>query len=115
MKAGAAPNQTLHIRKAHDLLASTNRNIDGRGYEQLVGALERLRGTSIKTNIKTGGEEITSGFGLIDSWNIIRHTASGRMSEMRVNQWREFWIASGKPELKDPDAALVGFCKHRRQ
>jgi hypothetical protein len=36
-------------------------------------------------NIKTGGQEITSGFGLIDSWNIIRHTDSSRMSEMCVN------------------------------
>jgi plasmid replication initiation protein len=84
MKSGAAPNRTLHI-KAHDLLVSTNRNIDGRGYEQLIAALERLRGTSIKTNIKTGGIENTSGFGLIDSWNVMRHTDSGRMSEMRVN------------------------------
>lgn len=84
MKSGAAPSRTLHI-KAHDLLVSTNRNGDGRGYEQLIAALERLRGTSIKTNIKTGGEEVTAGFGLIDSWSIIRHTASGRMSEMRVN------------------------------
>jgi hypothetical protein len=252
MKAGATPNRTLHI-KAHDVLVSTNRNIDGRGYEQLVSALERLRGTSIKTNIKTGGQEITSGFGLIDSWNVIRHSESGRMAEMRVNlsdwvynavtkhevltlhrdyfrlrkplerrmyelarkhcgqqdewaisldllrkkcgsassdkefrrlvsliceedaehhhmpdyavrldgntvrftnrntmkplpspehtlfpvldaetyhearivapgydvyaleqQWREFWVASGKPELKSPDAAFVGFCKHRQ-
>jgi len=84
MKTGAAPSRTLHI-KAHDLLVSTNRNIDGRGYEQLIAALERLRGTSIKTNIKTGGVESTSGFGLIDSWNVMRHTDSGRMSEMRVN------------------------------
>src|SRR5208282_2812053 len=84
MKDGAAPSRTLHI-KAHDLLVSTNRNIDGRGYEQLIAALERLRGTSIKTNIKTGGIESTSGFGLIDSWNVMRHTDSGRMSEMRVN------------------------------
>jgi len=68
-----------------DLLVSTNRNIDGRGYEQLIAALERLRGTSIKTNIKTGGIESTSGFGLIDRWNVMRHTDSGRMSEMRVN------------------------------
>jgi hypothetical protein len=253
MKAGVAPNRTLHI-KAHDLLVSTNRNIDGRGYEQLVSALERLRGTSITTNIKTGGQEITAGFGLIDSWNVIRHSESGRMAEMRVNlsdwiynavtkhevltlhrdyfrlrkplerrmyevarkhcgqqdewaislellrkkcgsassdkefrrlvsvictedaehhhmpdyavrldgdnvrftnrstmkplpspehtlfplldaetynearivapgydvyyleeQWREFWLASGKPELKSPDAAFIGFCKHRHQ
>src|SRR3954471_3569213 len=80
MNAGIEPNRTLHI-KAFDLLVSMNRNIDGRGYEQLVAALDRLSGTRIRTNIKTGGEEITSGFGLIDSWNIIRHSESGRMSE----------------------------------
>jgi hypothetical protein len=84
MNAGMAPHRTLHI-KAHDLLVSTNRNIDGRGYEQLVAALDRLSWTRIKTNLRTGRQEITSGFGLIDSWNIIRHTESGRMSEMRIN------------------------------
>jgi plasmid replication initiation protein len=84
MNAGLDPHKTLHI-KAYDLLVATNRSTDGRGYEQLVAALDRLRGTSIRTNIKTGGEEITSGFGLIDSWNIIRHTDSGRMAEIRVN------------------------------
>src|SRR6202041_2091205 len=46
---------------------------------------ERLKGTSITTNIKTGGVENASGFGLIDSWNILRNTASGRMSEMGIN------------------------------
>ena len=84
MNAGLEPHRTLHI-KAFDMLVSTNRNIDGRGYEQLVAALDRLSGTRIRTNIKTGGEEITSGFGLVDSWNIIRHSDSGRMSEIRVN------------------------------
>lgn len=84
MNDGQEPHRTLHI-KAIDLLMSTNRNIDGRGYEQLVAALDRLSGTRIRTNIKTGGEEITSGFGLIDSWNITRHEESGRMAEVRIN------------------------------
>lgn len=84
MNAGEEPKRTLHL-KAYDLLVATNRNIDGRGYEQLIAALDRLSGTRIRTNIKTSGEEITSGFGLIDSWNVIRHTSSGRMSEVRVN------------------------------
>jgi hypothetical protein len=84
MNAGEEPRRTLHL-KAYDLLVATNRNIDGRGYEQLVSALDRLSGTRIKTNIRSGGQEITSGFGLIDSWNILRHSSSGRMSEVRVN------------------------------
>ncbi len=84
MNMGADLHKTLHL-KAYDLLVATNRNTDGRGYEQLVGALDRLSGTRIKTNIKTGNQEEIDGFGLIDSWKIIRQTASGRMTELRIN------------------------------
>lgn len=84
MNAGGELKKTLHL-KAYDLLISTNRNIDGRGYEQLAAALDRLSGTRITTNIKTNGEEVTEGFGLIDSWRVVRHTSSGRMIELRVN------------------------------
>jgi hypothetical protein len=98
MKDGCTPGRTLHI-KAYDLLVATNRNSDGRGYEQLVAALERLKGTSIKTNIKTGGVENTSGFGLIDSWNVMRNTASGRMSELRINLSDWVYNAVAKHEV----------------
>jgi plasmid replication initiation protein len=84
MNNGAELHKTLHL-KAYDLLVATNRNTDGRGYEQLKGALDRLSGTRIRTNIKTGDQEITEGFGLIDSWRIIRQTSSGRMTELRIN------------------------------
>lgn len=67
---------------------ATNRNTDGRGYEQLKSALDRLSGTRIRTNITTGGEEVTEGFGLIDGWKIIRQTATGRMTELRVTELR---------------------------
>jgi plasmid replication initiation protein len=80
---GAKLQKDLHL-KAYDLLVATNRNTDGRAYEQLKGALDRLSGTRIRTNIKTGNEEITEGFGLIDSWKIIRQTSSGRMTELRI-------------------------------
>lgn len=76
--------KTLHL-KAYDLLVATNRSTDGRGYEQLKDALDRLSGTRIRTNIKTGKQEITEGFGLIDSWRIVRQMDGGRMSELRVN------------------------------
>lgn len=83
MNTGVELQRTLHLR-AYDLLVATNRNTDGRGYEQLRSALDRLSGTRIRTNIKTGDEEVTEGFGLIDSWKIIRQTASGRMTELRI-------------------------------
>jgi hypothetical protein len=83
LNAGAELQKTLHL-KAYDLLVSTNRNTDGRGYEQLKSALDRLSGTRIRTNIKTNGEPITEGFGLIDNWRIARQTENGRMTELRI-------------------------------
>jgi plasmid replication initiation protein len=81
---GTKLQKDLHL-KAFDLLVATNRNTDGRAYEQLKGALDRLSGTRIRTNIKTGNEEVTEGFGLIDSWKIIRQASSGRMTELRIS------------------------------
>lgn len=75
--------QTLELN-AHELLVWTNRQTTGGGYQRLKAAFERLAGTRITTNIKAGGEEITEGFGLIESWRIVRETQSGRMSELRV-------------------------------
>ncbi len=53
LNAGLRPHKTLHL-KTYDLLVSTNRNTDGRGYEQLEAALDRLSGTRKKTN-ESGG------------------------------------------------------------
>lgn len=81
---GAPLHKTLHL-KAYDLLVSTNRNTDGRGYEQLEAALDRLSGSRIKTNLKTNQQSIKEGFGLIDSWKVIRNTKSERMSEIQIS------------------------------
>jgi plasmid replication initiation protein len=81
--AGEPLAQTLHLN-AHDLLVWTNREISGDGYRRLKEAFERLRGTSITTNIKTNGEDEVQGFGLIESFRIVRETKSGRMTEMQV-------------------------------
>lgn len=70
--------------QASDLLKSTNRMTTGRGYELLKAALERLAGTRISTNIKTGGHEIFSTFGLIERATIVRETREGRMIEVEV-------------------------------
>lgn len=79
---------TIRFR-ACDLLSATNRGTDGRGYEQLKAALERLKGTTITTNIITGGKEEFDGFGLIDRFKIVRETRDGRMQEVeiRLSEW----------------------------
>lgn len=80
---GREVSQTVRFR-AYDLLTATNRGTDGRGYEQLKAALERLAGTRITTNIVTGDVEILKGFGLIDSFEIVRQTRDGRMQEVEI-------------------------------
>jgi plasmid replication initiation protein len=78
LNEGRPTSPVLHL-KAHDLLVATNRETSGDGYRRLREALERLSGTRIVTNIATGGIESTRGFGLIDSWEILRRTRGGRM------------------------------------
>ena len=81
MNRGEAPSRTVHL-KAYDLLVATNRRTDGRAYEQLKAAFERLRGTSITTDIVTGDERVIHGFGLIDNWKIV---AKDKKSERMVS------------------------------
>lgn len=70
--------------KAYDLLRSTNRVTSGEGYQGLKAAMERLRGTSISTNVITGGKETYEVFGLIDKARIVRETREGRMEEIEI-------------------------------
>ena len=74
---------------AYDLLVTTNRTTGGRSYEELRAAFERLRGTSIVTDITTKGIRQRRGFGLIDNWEIVDKAASGRMLAVAItlNQW----------------------------
>ncbi len=83
INAGRAVSQVLHL-KAHDLLVATNRETSGDGYKRLRDALDRLAGTRITTNMVTGGQEVTTGFGLIESWEIVRHTRAGRMVSVSI-------------------------------
>lgn len=74
---------------AHDLLVATGRETSGDGYRRLRDAFERLVGTRITTNIVTGETETTTGFGLIESWEIVRRTRAGRMTSVSVtlSEW----------------------------
>ena len=83
INAGRAVSRTLQL-KAHDLLVATNRETSGDAYRRLREAFERLAGTRITTNIVTGDRETTTGFGLIESWEIVRKTRGGRMVSVSV-------------------------------
>ncbi len=88
LNAGQPVSRTLSLR-AHDLLVATGRETSGDGYRRLVDAFERLAGTRITTNIATDLTTTTTGFGLIESWRIVRTTQGGRMVQVLVtlSEW----------------------------
>ena len=89
MKESHEINQRVRLT-AYDLLVSTNRQTNDLGYKRLENALNRLRGTTINTNIKTNGLIITEGFGLIDSWEAVRKDGfTGRLLalEIKLSDW----------------------------
>ena len=65
-----AKNRTVRF-VVYDYLVSTNKPTGGKEYQRLEAALERLSGTRIKTDIKTGGTRVKEGFGIIETWAIV--------------------------------------------
>jgi plasmid replication initiation protein len=74
---------------SHDLLVFTNRGTAGNA--ALSEALDRLAGTRIKTNIRTGDEEQLDSFGLIDASSMRRKhdQRDGRLLwvEIKLSDW----------------------------
>lgn len=74
----------------YDYLISTNKPTGGKEYQRLETAFERLRGTSIKTDIKTGGQRVKEGFGIIERWKIIEKSPTDERMvavEVTLSEW----------------------------
>jgi plasmid replication initiation protein len=56
-----------------------------------------------------------SAFPLLDaeSYHDARTVAPGYDVYFLEQEWRTFWVESGRPELKSPNAAFIAFCKRR--
>lgn len=75
---------------SRELLVFVNRGTAGKDYKALQEAVDRLAGTRISTNIRTGDEEQYDTFGLIDSASIRRkHGLDGRLlwCEIKLSEW----------------------------
>jgi len=74
---------------AYDYLIATNKQTSGIQYQQLKDGLSRLKGTVIKTNIKTNGKEATREFSLIDEWGVVKEDNNQRMVavEVKLSDW----------------------------
>lgn len=74
----------------YDYLVATNKAIGGFEYRRLETALERLAGTRIKTDIRTGGERVKNGFGIIESWTIVEKSPDDERMiavEVTLSKW----------------------------
>lgn len=74
----------------YDYLVVTNRGVSGDDYKRLQEAFERLAGTRITTDIRTGGERVKEGFGLIDTWRIVEKSRDDERMvavEITLSKW----------------------------
>lgn len=84
-----AKNRTVRF-VVHDYLISTNKPTGGNQYERLEVALDRLAGTRIKTNIRTGGTLVKQNFGIIDKWKIVERSPDDERMialEVTISEW----------------------------
>jgi len=89
LKRGEQVGQRLRIT-SHDLLVFTNRGTSGKDYDAMCEGIDRLAGTRITTNIRTGEEEQRDSFNLIDASSIKRkHGLDGRLLwvEIKLSDW----------------------------
>jgi hypothetical protein len=65
--------------------------------------------------IKTVQPFLQADFPVLDpeTYHDARTVAPGYDVYVLEQEWRMFWLDSGKPELKSPDAAFIGFCRCR--
>ncbi|MFL5281817.1 MAG: replication initiator protein A [Rhodopila sp.] len=91
IERGEEVSRTVRIA-AYDMLRVTRRHTGKNGYQEIYDALFRLRSTTITTDIQSGGERETRGFGWIDSFRILtRENKTGNRVmqglEITLNDW----------------------------
>jgi len=80
---------------AHEAMVATNWRTNRESYKRFEDALDRLRGTTIKTDIPTADHAQLDGFGLIDAYRITRRNEEGEEStfgrmthvKIKVSDW----------------------------
>lgn len=84
-----ACNRTVRFT-AYDYLVSTNRTTDGHSYKRLSESFTRLRGTTLRTNIKAGGQRVSNIFGILDQVEIVEKSPQDERMiavEVTLSKW----------------------------
>lgn len=107
MNAGLKVSPLVNVHGC-DLLRTIGRGCSGADYQRLRTALTRLRGTTIRTRIKTGGRQTESGFGLIDAWTLIEQPSHSPRLQIRLGDW--LYRAILADEVLVVDDRYFGLC-----
>lgn len=105
---GRIPSPVIQIR-AYDLFVATNKKqVGGGNYAQLMDSLERLAGTRIKTNIKTGDSVDRYNFGLVVQYKVHERQVGDRRDQMssiaiELPTWLYRAVVSGEVLTLDRD------------
>jgi len=111
-----AKNRKIRFR-VYDYLVSTNRPIGGEHYKRLEAGLDRLKGTTIKTNVVAGRARIKHAFGLIDDWRIVERSATDERMigvEITLSEWLYNAIAAREVLTLNRDYFRLGGALERR-
>ena len=94
-----ARNQGLPVSRrvcvsSYDFLVATERGDGNANFVRVVDMLRRLRGTTIETNIKTGGITQMKGFSLIDNYEIT-HETKDKKGALEFTVMISEWLMNG--------------------
>lgn len=84
-----AQNRTVRFT-VHNYLVATNKPTGGVEYQRFERALDRLKGTTIKTDIRTGEKRVKEAFGILDSWTIVERSPDDERMvavEVTMSKW----------------------------
>ena len=113
----AAKNRGEEISKVIQInprqaLIFAHRGTGGREYDSLIGAIDRLAGTRISTNIKTGQQEQYTNFGLIEAGSVKRKLGrEGRLQHITITISDWLYRAVMSEEVKSIDPAYFDLAK----
>ena len=125
-----AKNRTVRFT-IYDYLVTTNRGVGGDDYRRLQESFDRLAGTRIKTDIRTGGQRVTDNFGILERVRIVEKSQDDErmiavdvtLSEWLYNAIQAYEILSIHPDyfrLRKPMARRLyelarKHCGHQAQ
>lgn len=88
-----APVERKIVVPAYDILKVCQRGTGKRSYLLLMKALERLRATTILTDIAAAGERERCGFGWIDNYRVVeRKDSRGGSVAVGIEIWLNEWL-----------------------